>query len=312
MSFVLAPEHIRVRPFLKWAGGKTQLLPELAKRIPQRFCRKGRIERYIEPFVGGGAFFFFLKERFTIEEVILIDVNLDLVLTYRVLQQNPWRVIEILQNLENEYQEGSFDRRRELYYQVRNLFNEQKETLSPDRYDSIWEERAAYLIFLNKTCYNGLFRKNRKGDFNVPFGRYKNPAICDVENLLAVHRAIRGIQILWGDFTVSELYIQEGTFVYFDPPYRPLSVTSSFTGYSEQGFRESDQRRLAEFFRSMDTRGAYLLLSNSDPKNENPLDNFFEEAYKGYVIERVPANRFINCNPSRRGKIYELIIRNYR
>lgn len=311
MSFILSPERIQARPFLKWAGGKTQLLPVLSRRIPRNICAERKIERYVEPFVGGGAFFFFLKEHFLVEEAILVDINLDLVITYQAIQKNPHTVIETLKKLECEYQNASPNQRKELYYQIRKAFNEQKNDLSPHRYGKAWETRTAYLIFLNKTCYNGLFRKNKKGEFNVPFGRYKNPTICDTENLLAVHRALQEVKIIWGDFTESEPYIQKGTFVYFDPPYRPLSETSSFTAYSEQRFQEADQERLARFFRAMDSRGAYLLLSNSDPKNENPLDNFFEDAYQGYTIERVPANRFINCNPSRRGKIYELIIRNY-
>jgi DNA adenine methylase len=311
VNLVLTQESTQARPFLKWAGGKTQLLPELARRLPESIRITGKITRYIEPFLGGGAFFFFLKENFRVEEAVLIDINLDLVITYLAIQNNPQNVIALLRKLENAYRNASLTQQRDLYYQVRQTFNEQKNALPTQGYHPTWEEHAAYLIFLNKTCYNGLFRKNRKGEFNVPFGSYKNPTICDAENLWAVHRTLQETTILCGDFTRSEAFISEGTLVYFDPPYRPLNVTSSFTSYAEQGFSEMDQKRLAAFFRQMDARGAYLLLSNSDPRNENPLDDFFEQAYQGYTIERVPANRFINCNPSRRGKIYELIIRNY-
>ena len=170
----------------------------------------------------------------------------------------------------------------------------------------------AQIIFLNRTCYNGLFRVNRKGEFNVPFGRYKNPEILNEDNLKDVSTLLKTTKIILGDFTQCRKFVDKNTFVYFDPPYRPLNETSSFTSYSKNGFFEDDQMRLVEFFKELDGKGAKIMLSNSDPKNENPDDSFFDDLFAEYYIERVPAKRMINCNGARRGDINELIITNYR
>ena len=167
------------------------------------------------------------------------------------------------------------------------------------------------MIFLNKTCYNGLFRLNSKGEFNVPFGRYKNPNICDESNLQAVHQALEKTEILCADFTHAQHFIKKDTLVYMDPPYRPLNNTSHFTSYSGERFSDQDQEKLAKFYQEMDLKGAYLVLSNSDPKNHDLEDNFFDELYSKYEIDRVPAKRNINSNTSSRGEINELIIRNF-
>jgi len=201
--------------------------------------------------------------------------------------------------------------RKNFYYRIRDEYNRQKERFDYSAYNFDWVKRAAYLIFLNKTCYNGLYRLNKKGEFNVPFGRYKNPVICDAENLIEVHKALTDVEIICADFEESKKYIDQNTLVYLDPPYRPLNNTSNFTSYNEEGFDDYDQIRLANFFREMHNVGAFLMLSNSDPKNENPDDDFFEILYKGFVIERVKAKRCINSNADKRGDIKELIIRNY-
>ncbi len=304
-------EKIQSKPFLKWAGGKTQLLNALFIRLPKHILSCFSIERYVEPFIGSGAMFFFLKKHFHITESYLIDANPELILGYRVVQREPEDLIQKLDQLQKAYLSLSEEKRSEFYYHIRSRYNSQRKGLDYHHYNSAWVERASWLIFLNKTCYNGLFRLNRRGDFNVPFGRYKNPAICDKKTLQEASRALQDTEILCGDFSLSAKYIQEGTLVYLDPPYRPISSTSSFTSYSKEGFSEADQRRLAEFFREMDKHGAYLILSNSDPKNENPEDEFFDVLYQDFIIERVPAKRFINCNATRRGEINELIIRNY-
>jgi DNA adenine methylase len=174
-----------------------------------------------------------------------------------------------------------------------------------------WVMRTGYLIFLNKTCYNGLFRLNNKGKFNVPFGKYKNPKIFDEANLIAVHKALKNTELFSDDFTGAEKFIEKETLVYMDPPYRPLNSTSHFTDYSKDGFDDQDQKRLAQFFKDMDQRGAFLLLSNSDPQNINPDDNFFDSLYHQYNVNRVLAKRNINSKSSGRGLIKELIIRNY-
>jgi DNA adenine methylase len=201
--------------------------------------------------------------------------------------------------------------RKEYYYHIRDKYNKQIENFNYSSFNDEWIERTAYLIFLNKTCFNGLFRHNKKGEFNVPFGRYKNPSIYDKENIVKVNKALKDTEIFCGDFTSSSEYIQKGSFVYLDPPYRPLNRTSSFTSYSKDGFFDEDQVRLSMFFEQKDKLGAYLMLSNSDPKNKDINDHFFDDLYKKYNINRIPAKRHINSDASKRGKINELIITNY-
>ncbi|KHO61022.1 modification methylase [Thermoanaerobacter sp. YS13] len=299
------------KPFLKWAGGKTQLLDELYKRLPSSLIQSGEIERYVEPFVGGGAFFFFLKRNFKIKESFLIDINKELIIGYKVIQNNVNELIHELSSMEEKYLKLSEEQRKDFYYNIRDEYNRQKDNFDYVNYNLDWVKRAAYLIFLNKTCFNGLYRLNKKGEFNVPFGKYKNPTICDADNLIEVSKALENTEIICADFEESKKYIHKNTLVYLDPPYRPLNNTSNFTSYNEDGFDDDDQRRLAQFFKEMDKRGAYLILSNSDPKNEDVDDNFFDELYAGFIIERVKAKRYINSNGDKRGDINELIIRNY-
>jgi len=299
------------RPFLKWAGGKTQLLNELTRRLPGELT-EGEITKYVEPFVGGGAFFFYLNQRFSFEQCYICDINEELVLSYRVIQRSVNRLISELKTLESDYLSRSEKERETLYYKFRDAFNRKRSEIDFETYSSEWIERAAQIFFLNRTCYNGLFRVNRRGEFNVPFGRYKNPEILNEDNLKGVSELLKTTQILLGDFTRCRKYVDDRTFVYFDPPYRPLNPTSSFTSYSKNGFREEDQVRLAKFFRELDEKGAKIMLSNSDPKNENLDDSFFDDLFSDYYIERVPAKRMINCNGARRGDINELIITNYR
>ena len=299
------------KPFLKWAGGKTQLLDELYKRLPSSLIQSGKIERYVEPFVGGGAFFFFLKRNFRVKESFLIDINKELIIGYKVIQNNVNELIDELSSMEEKYLKLSEEQRKDFYYNIRDEYNRQKDNFDYVNYNLDWVKRAAYLIFLNKTCFNGLYRLNKKGEFNVPFGKYKNPTICDADNLIEVSKALENTEVICADFEESNKYIHKNTLVYLDPPYRPLNNTSNFTSYNEDGFDDDDQRRLAQFFKEMDKRGAYLILSNSDPKNEDVDDNFFDELYAGFIIERAKAKRYINSNGDKRGDISELIIRNY-
>lgn len=299
------------KPFLKWAGGKSQLLNDLVRRLPQKIKTTQKIHRYVEPFVGSGALFFKLKNHFRVEDSYLIDINKELIVGWKVIKNNPQELVKKLNNLQNNYYRKTEDERKKFYYEIRNEYNTQMHSFNYSEYNKDWVRRATYLIFLNKTCFNGLFRVNSKGEFNVPFGRYKNPKICDEKNIRAVNASLENTKIYCMDFYRSEKWISPGSFVYLDPPYRPLSETAYFTGYSNQGFGEKEQQRLAEFYKEMDERGAYLMLSNSDPKNEDPEDEFFDELYRGFHIERVDAKRFINCDASGRGPIKELIIRNY-
>ncbi|MDQ1329286.1 MAG: adenine methylase [Candidatus Poribacteria bacterium] len=302
---------INTKPFLKWAGGKTQILSELELRLPLHIKKSGIIDRYIEPFVGGGAFFFLLKRDYKIKRSFLLDINRELIIAYKVVQKTPLKLIEKLKSLEESFIKLASNDRKELFYEIRYLYNQQITDFDYKKYNNGWVERASSLIFLNRTCFNGLFRQNSKGEFNVPYGDYANPNICDEVNIHEASRALKGTEIIQADFEVSEEFIEENTFVYFDPPYRPLDKTSSFTSYAKEDFNDNDQRRLAVFYKQMSNKGAYLMLSNSDPKNQNPDDDFFDDLYKDFNIDRVLANRMINCNGNRRGKIKEIIVTNY-
>lgn len=297
------------KPFLKWAGGKSQLLPKIFENLPQRL-KDEKIKKYVEPFLGGGAVFFYLSSIYSFEEIILNDINCECILTYKVVQQYVDDLIEILSEIENEYINKNDDERQEMFYKKRSMFNEEKMKIDYNNFSDMWISHAANMIFLNKTCFNGLYRQNRKGQFNVPFGKYKNPTICDLENLKCVNKALHGVKLICGDFEILTSYIDENTFVYMDPPYRPLSNTSNFTDYSKEPFNDESQKRLASWFHYLDSIGASLMLSNSDPTNSDPDDDFFDNLYEGYRIERVNAIRAINSNGNGRGTIRELLILN--
>jgi DNA adenine methylase len=300
---------LTAKPFVKWAGGKGQLLGELEKKLPSEILQDKVISRYVEPFVGGGAMFFFLQNRYKIGESFLSDCNEDLILTYGVIKRDALELIGELSEIEDFHLQKTEEKRKENYYNIRDAYNSQEidyQTQSPE-----WIRRAAYFIFLNKTCFNGLYRLNSKGLFNVPFGRYKNPTICDEKNIIEVQKALKDTILSQGDFTRSAEYIKDGSFVYLDPPYRPLNQTSHFTSYSKEGFNDDSQKKLADYYKEMDHRGAKLMLSNSDPKNQDEEDKFFDELYKDFNLERIPAKRNINRDASRRGKINELVVRNY-
>ena len=300
-----------VKPFLKWAGGKSQLLSQFQELYPSAL-RAGRIDRYIEPFIGGGAAFFDIARNFDIENFILVDINVELILAYLVIQRLQKKLIELLREFAANYLPLSKKERKAFFYSVRENFNKSRFQFDYDRYSDTWVVRAAQLMFMNRTCFNGLFRMNSKGKFNVPHGRYKNPRILDAENILNVSDILKRAEIQQGDFTKCEEWITDNSFVYFDPPYRPLSKTANFTSYSKYNFDDEEQIRLAQFFKKLDEKyGAFLMLSNSDPTNEDSDDDFFEKLYGDYNIRRVSANRMINSNAKRRGQITELLITNY-
>jgi len=298
------------KPFLKWAGGKKQLLNEFEKRFPPELY-SGKIKTYVEPFVGGGAVLFYIINKFNFDECYIYDANEELILAYKVVQSNINELISHLEEMESKYLSLNEDGRKDYFYFVRDIFNSNKKEIDYVNYTDNWIERAAQIIFLNKTCYNGLFRVNSKGGFNVPFGKYKNPTISDKDNLLEVSRVLQNVKINIGDFELCKQVVDDRTFVYLDPPYRPLNKTSNFTSYSKDSFNDEDQTRLTSLYRKLDGVGAKLMLSNSDPKNENPDDTFFDNLYEGYNIERVSATRMINCNGQKRGSNMELIITNY-
>lgn len=303
-------ENGQAVPFFKWAGGKNQLIPDFDERFPLEL-RDGSLDRYVEPFVGGGAVFFHVLQSFPIRESIICDVNEELILTYQVIKQDLDALIPLLSGYQEEYDRLDEAGRFSFYYSVRDEMNGKRRGFDFTRYGPAWIERAAQLLFLNRTCFNGLFRVNSKGEFNVPFGRYKNPRVVNDENLRKVSSLLSRTTILLGDFSTCQEYIDERTFVYIDPPYRPLNRTAKFTSYSRDGFSDDDQVRLFRFFSALDKAGAKAMLSNSDPKNEDPEDCFFDDLYREFRIERVLAKRMINSMGDRRGEINEIIVMNY-
>ncbi len=298
------------KPFLKWAGGKSQLLDKFQSLYPAQL-REGKVKTYYEPFLGSGAVFFDIVRNFNIKSAYLYDINEELVLTYRVIQQDVSRLLEVLNRLQTKYLKLSGEQRLEFFYEQRTAYNRQRNHISYGSYNDSWLERAAQLIFLNRTCYNGLYRVNSKGEFNTPAGRYAKPTICDEQNLLAVNRALGIAEIKKAHFSDLLKDIQKESFVYFDPPYRPISKTASFKAYSHHGFTDEDQHDLASVFRQLDKQGSRVMLSNSDPKNIDPSDNFFDDIYAEFHITRIPAKRMINANPEGRGSINEIVVTNY-
>lgn len=294
----------KVRPFLKWVGGKGQLLSEIAKYYP---FASSHITRYAEPFVGGGAVLFDVLSKFDLEAVYISDANAELINAYRVIRDSVDELLVMLSAMQREFVPSDTEKRKAYYLARRARFNELK--ISGDESASV--EKAALMIFLNKTCFNGLYRVNRKGEFNVPMGSYKNPLICDEENLRAVSEKLQNVTIVLGDFREAADFIDANTFVYCDPPYRPLTDTASFTAYTENLFNDEDQIVLANFVEAMHRKGARILVSNSDPKNADAGDDFFDELYSSHKIQRVEAARMINCRSEARGKIHELLIANF-
>ena len=296
----------QVKPFLKWAGGKGQLIDQIAPYLPSAFG-KGKIKKYFEPFLGGGALFFWLAEQYEFEIAYLYEINPAVNICYQVIKKDIKNLVKELNQLESEYLSSSEKAREKFFYEKREEFNR---FLRRKAVNSL-VRRTALLIFLNKTCFNGLYRVNSKGEFNVPFGRYKNPAICNEDNLYAVNELLQKTEIVCGDFALCLENADNESFVYFDPPYRPISATASFTSYSKDTFDDAEQKRLRKVFGDLDKNDACVMLSNSDPKNIDPQDNFFDDLYRGYHIERLTATRLINCNAERRGVITEILVMNY-
>jgi len=273
------------RPFLKWVGGKRQVIPQIKQYIPENYYR------YFEPFVGGGALFFDLEPK----KAYINDINKILISAYRNIKNHPYEIIDKLDELQKVFYKKNHEERKKYYYKIRYAFNNLKS-------DSFL--KTSYMIFLNKTCYNGMYRENLKRKFNVPFGRYKNPKILDKENILAVSKLLTNAIITSCSFEKAVEKAKKGDFIYFDPPYHPLSITSNFTSYSNNGFTKENQRKLRDVFEDLDNRGCFVMLSNSDTK-------FIGEIYRGYTQKKVTTGRLINCKAAGRGKINELLILNY-
>lgn len=297
-------EEKNVKPFLKWAGGKSQLLNEIEKYYP---FADSNFTKYAEPLVGGGAVLFDIISKYDLERVYISDTNAELINAYLIVRDNIDFLIETLYSMQADFSSLDTDGRKCYYAQKRERFN----NLKVNGKENINIEKAALMIFLNKTCFNGLYRVNKKGLFNVPMGSYKNPLICDEKNLRAVSEKLQSVTIVCGDYKESANFIDEHTFVYFDPPYRPITKTSNFTAYTENMFNDEEHIELARFVDEMNQKGARIVISNSDPKNSNIEDDFFDNIYSSHIIRRVEAVRMINCNSEARGKIKELLISNF-
>lgn len=294
---------VNVKPFIKWVGGKSQLIEQLDAQLPADFDSLEDVT-YIEPFVGGGAMLFYMLQHYpNINHAIINDINPDLTTCYRTVRDNPKELIVSLQDIENTYLSlNTEEARKEFFMVVRNRYNEKN--LDPI-------ENTTKFFFLNKTCFNGLYRVNKKGLFNVPFGRYSNPTICNPETILKDSELLQRVEILNGDFEETFKYAQGNTLFYFDPPYRPLNDTSSFNNYAKEAFNDDEQIRLKKYCDRINDAGFKFMLSNSDGKSVNGEDNFFDVLYAAYQIERVLASRSINSNPNKRGELTEILVRNY-
>jgi len=289
-----------LKPFVKWAGGKTQILTSIRTKYPV----ENVVTKYAEPFVGGGAVLFDILNRYNFTDIYISDINRELIHTYVSIRDHINELVDELSRLENQYLPMSEETRKTMYYTKRERFNSLK--LS----NAMNTELAALFIFLNRTCFNGLYRVNTKGEFNVPQGSYKKPRICDEDNLRTISSALQRVIIICGDYKLSRQFIDSNTFAYFDPPYRPLSTTANFTAYTQGDFRDEQQVELAKFIDEMSAQGAWIVASNSDPMNTDESDDFFDILYAKHVITRIDATRTINSVASKRGCVRELLIVN--
>lgn len=293
----------KAKPFIKWVGGKSQLIEQLDAQLPADFGNWKNVT-YIEPFVGGGAMLFYMLQRYpNIQHAIINDINPDLATCYRTVRDTPEQLIESLMDIENAYLIlETEDDRKDFFMAARKRYNEKN--LDPI-------ENTTMFFFLNRTCFNGLYRVNKKGLFNVPFGKYANPTICDPVTIRRDSELLQRVEILNGDFEETFEHALGNTFFYFDPPYRPLSDTSSFNDYAKETFNDDAQIRLKKYCDRINKAGFHFMLSNSDCKGKNEDDNFFDALYHAYQIERVWASRSINSNPQKRGKLTEILVHNY-
>ena len=293
----------KAKPFIKWVGGKGQLIEQLEALLPADFTERENVT-YIEPFVGGGAMLFYMLQTYpNIKSAVINDINPDLTLCYQVVRDNPYELIKSLKAIQSEYYTlQTEDKRKEFFLQIRDLFN----TKSLNSIDN-----TTLFFFLNRTCFNGLYRVNKAGKFNVPFGKYSTPTICDSSTIFADSKLLQKVEIMTGDFEQTFNKINGNTFFYFDPPYRPLSNTSSFNDYTKEDFNDDAQIRLKLFCDRLNDQGVDFMLSNSDCLGKNGTDRFFDDLFIDYSIERVWASRNVNAIASKRGKLTEIVVNNY-
>ena len=294
----------KAKPFIKWVGGKAQLIEQLDAQLPADFGNWKDVT-YIEPFVGGGAMLFYMLQQYpNIQHAIINDLNASLTTCYRTVRDMPEELIKSLQDIQDTYYAlRTEDARKGFFMTIRNQYNK----IIPDPIKS-----TTMFFFLNRTCFNGLYRVNKKGGFNVPFGKYAKPKICDPTTIRKDSEILQRVEILTGDFEITFSHAQNNTLFYLDPPYRPLSNTSSFNDYTKEAFNDEAQFRLKEYCDRINNAGFHFMLSNSDCREKNEEDGFFDILYKDYPIERVWSSRSINSNPNKRGKLTEILVHNYK
>ena len=293
----------KAKPFIKWVGGKGQLIGQLEALLPADFGRRRNVT-YIEPFVGGGAMLFHMLQAYeNIKHAVINDINPDLTACYKTVRDQPHELIRSLAAIQDDYYAVTDeDAKKEYYLSVRERFNSKSS-------DPV--ENTTLFFFLNRTCFNGLYRVNKSGKFNVPFGRYTRPLICDAETILADSEILQRTDILTGDFEQTLLHVHGDAFFYFDPPYRPLSSTSSFNDYAKEAFGDAEQIRLKQFCDRLNDANIPFMLSNSDCLGKDGTDRFFDDLFTDYQMDRVWATRNVNANASKRGKLTEILVRNY-
>lgn len=292
----------KAKPFIKWVGGKTQLIEQLDAQLPADFDKWENVT-YIEPFVGGGAMLFYMLQKYpNIHRVVINDINRDLTTCYETVRDQSDELIASLKELEDSYLALNMDEREKFFLSTRARYNEKN-------LDAV--NNTALFFFLNRTCFNGLYRVNKSGSFNVPFGKYANPTICDPATIRKDSTFLKRVEILTGDFENTFKYASGNTLFYFDPPYRPLSGTSSFKDYTKEVFNDEEQIRLKHFCDRINSAGFKFMLSNSDGRGKDVTDDFFDRLYADYPIERVWAARSVNSNPKKRGKLTEILVHNY-
>lgn len=293
---------MKAKPFVKWVGGKGQLIQQLEALLPADFDKWENVT-YIEPFVGGGAMLFHMLQTYSnITAAVINDINPDLTTCYKVVQSKPDDLVVSLRQIQKEYYGlNAEESRKDFFLKMREEFNAKA-------LDDI--RNTTLFFFLNRTCFNGLYRVNKSGRFNVPFGKYAAPTFCDAETIYADSELLQNVEIMTGDFEQTFAKAQGISLFYFDPPYRPLSTTSNFNGYAKETFNDAAQIRLKRFCDKVHNAGFHFMLSNSDCSAKNEHDRFFDDLFVEYHINRVYASRMVNADASKRGQLTEILVNN--
>ena len=292
---------------IKWAGGKSKLAPVIEEQILQNLTMES-IDTYVEPFLGGGSFFFYMTQKYNFKNIIISDINAELINLYKVIQQQPKSLIDGAQKIQDTYNDlNNLEQKADFFYDIRTKYNN---SIISDKQLQLDITQAVYFLFLNKVGFNGLYRVNSKGLYNVPFGKREKAVLFKESNILGVSELLKDVQILNCDYDETIEFASKNSLFYFDAPYRPLSDSSSFTSYAKSDFNDDSQVKLAEYCQTIHKLGAKFALSNSDPKNHDLEDNFFDDLYSGFTINRIYARRMIGAKTVSRGKVSEILVTN--